>query len=147
MDRSRVLRYVGVSTAALGLVATGAIGANVAGKYSQNENEYRAMVEQKYEYSDEFFIDQAGHRQGRGKGHRDGAGLSSLINDGTLTRDQLNTFKESLQSEMQAQKSATLDKVLAELVASSTLTQEQADQIKAIFENKEMGNTASSTSA
>ena len=156
MDKGRVLRFVGVSAAAVGLVATGATGATVASRVSNDSaSSYQAMAEQRFTEAEDFKFEQARQRGGKnskGMRHQQGSGLNSLVQDGTLTQEQVEAIHENMQTEMQAQRLAVIEKVLGELVANSTLTQEQADQVKNILENHQIGragnnNSLNSTSA
>ncbi len=151
MEKARVLKYVGTTAAAFGLVAAGAVGGAITSKYVGHDGAtYNAMASAKFEGVEKFqasIVDHRGGKGPRGKHRGSGSGLNGLIQDGTLTQEQAETFHENLKDEMQAQRLAAIDKVLADLVANSTLTQEQADQIKSFFESRESGVATSNTSA
>lgn len=151
MERASVLKYVGTTAAAVGLVAAGAAGVSVVNHSIDRENsEYSSIADTKFWEGNNFQATSVDHRGGRGgKGMRHGSnrGLNGLIQEGTLTPEQAETLHENLKAEMQAQRLAAIDKVLADLVANSTLTQEQADQVKSFFESRQNGAAISNTSA
>jgi len=57
--------------------------------------------------------------------------MRTLIADGVFTQDQAKALRTSLKSTMAAGRDAQVDAVLSELVSNSTITQAQADAIKA----------------
>jgi hypothetical protein len=57
--------------------------------------------------------------------------MRTLISDGVFTQEQAQTLRTSLKATMAAGQDAQIDAVLSELVSNSTITQAQADAIKA----------------
>lgn len=57
--------------------------------------------------------------------------MRTLIADGVFTQEQAQTLRASLKATMAAGQEAQIDAVLSELVSNSTITQAQADAIKA----------------
>ncbi len=57
--------------------------------------------------------------------------MRTLIADGIFTQEQAQALRTSLKATMTADREAQIDAVLSELVSKSTITQAQADAIKA----------------
>jgi len=57
--------------------------------------------------------------------------MRTLIADGVFTREQAKALRTSLKATLAAGRDAQIDAVLSELVSKSTITQAQADAIKA----------------
>jgi competence protein ComGC len=57
--------------------------------------------------------------------------MRTLITNGTFTQVQIQALRDTLRSEMTVDRNAQFDAVLTELVSKGTITQAQADAIKA----------------